>query len=272
MRTLLPFAFTLFALACGRNASRPEAATAPTPSETIAEERFAKSEMTDHGGAAPMPLPVDRKIIRTGSLTYEVDDLDAARSTVLERAKAEGGYVEGDDRGEWGNVRSVTLRVRIPADRFDAFLGGIGNLGRLENRSISATYVTTEWVDVEARLAAKRAVEKRYLELAAQAKSVEEMLQVERELGNVRAEIESMEARIKGLRDQVAMSSLTITCQKRVATTERFTPRFGVALKEGWSNLLRFLVRLAELWPFVLLAAGMSWWWRKRRGRGSKQA
>lgn len=272
MRILLPFAAALFAMACGHRASSPESANDTTRPEAAADGRFAKSEMTSSGSEAATPLPLDRKIIRSGSLTFEVDDLDAARSTVLERVQAEGGYVEGDDRGEWGNTRSVTLRVRIPADRFDAFVEGIGNLGRLENRSISATDVTTEWVDVEARLAAKRAVEKRYLELAAQAKSVEEMLQVERELGNVRAEIESMEARMKSLRDQVAMSSLTITCQKRVATTERFTPRFGVALKEGWSNLLRFAVHLAELWPFVLIAAGMSWWWRKRRGRGSKPA
>jgi hypothetical protein len=181
--------------------------------------------------------------------------------------QAEGGYAEGDDRGEWGNVRSVTLRVRIPAGRFDAFVESLGALGRLEHRSINAVDVTSEWVDVEARLEAKRAVEKRYLELAAQAKNVTEMLEVERELGNVRAEIESMEARLKSLRDQVAMSTLTITCQKRVATSERFSPRFGVALKEGWNNLMRFLVFLTNGWPFVLLLGALVWWLRRRKAR-----
>lgn len=239
----------------------------------LAEEAPAFSgemEMMDRSGGTTTPVPTDRKIIRSGSLTYEVDDLDVARAAILERVKTAGGYAEGDDRGEWGNTRTVSVRVRIPADRFDAFVEGMGTLGRLENRSINATDVTTEWVDVEARLEAKRAVEKRYLELAAQAKNVPEMLEVERELGNVRAEIESMDARMKSLRDQVAMSMLTITCNKQVAVSERFSPKFGVALREGWNNLLRFLVGLTHLWPFVLVAGVLMWWWRRRRKARAK--
>ncbi|MBL7964247.1 MAG: DUF4349 domain-containing protein [Flavobacteriales bacterium] len=268
MRPIPIITAILFLLACGNNRPGPESANSYQLEEPAAAEgTFAKNAPMDAGGQSAVPLPAERKIIRTGSLTYEVDDLDAARTAILERVKAEGGYAEGDDRGEWGNIRSVTLRVRIPADRFDAFVEGMSALGRLENRSINAADVTTEWVDVEARLEAKRAVEKRYLELAAQAKSVQEMLEVERELGNVRAEIESMEARMKSLRDQVGMSTLSITCQKRVAVSERFSPRFGVALREGWNNLLRFLVGLTHLWPFVVSLAGVLLWWRWRRKR-----
>lgn len=262
IRLLLP---ALALIACGQS-HREQAATAEP---AAADGRFANEAM---GGEAAVPLPADRKVIRTGNLTYDVDDLDAARAAILDRVKAADGYVEADDRNDWGSIQAVSLRVRIPADGFDAFVEGLTTLGRLESRSINAADVTAEWVDVEARLAAKRAVEKRYLELAAQAKNVEEMLQVERELGNARAEIESMEARMKALRDQVALSTLTITCQKQVATTERFTPRFGLALKEGWSNLLRFAVRLAELWPFVLIIAGLSWWWRRRKAARGRAA
>lgn len=219
--------------------------------------------------SSAVQTPVDRKIIRSGDLRFEVDDLEAARGSILERVKAGGGYVEGDESGHWGRSRSVTLRVRIPADRFDAFVQELQGLGRLESQNINATDVTSEWVDVEARISAKRAVEKRYLELAEQAKSVPEMLEVERELGNVRAEIESMEARMKALRDQVAMSMLTITCTKQQALVERFSPKFGVAFKEGWNNLLRFSVWLTNLWPFVILIGVLVWWWRKRRARKS---
>lgn len=238
-----------------------------------------RTELTDQAGLervasvadeAVPALPQERKIIRTGELRYEVDDLDAARNSVLQHVKATGGYVEGDERGDWGRSLSLTLRVRIPADGFDAFVQGLQGLGRLEQQNISATDVTTEWVDVEARLEAKRAVEKRYLELAGQAKNVHEMLEVERELGNVRSEIESMEARMKSMRDQVAMSALTITCSKEQALAERFSPKFGVAFKEGWNNLLRFTVALTNLWPFVVLTVALLWWWRRRRARRAK--
>jgi hypothetical protein len=207
---------------------------------------------------------IDRKIIRSGSLTLEVDDLVAARNEILKRTKASGGFLERDAGSEWESTRSITVSVRIPADRFDSFVDGVGTLGRLEHRNIDATDVTTEWVDVEARLAAKRKVEERYLELAAQAKNVAEMLEVQRELGNVRAEIESMEARMESLRGQVAMSTLTITCNMHVAVSERFAPKFGVALHEGWNNLLRFAVGVTNIWPFVIVIGVLVWWWAEK--------
>jgi hypothetical protein len=61
------------------------------------------------------------------------------------------------------------------------------------------------------------------------------------------------------------MSSLVITCNKQVAVTERFAPRFGVAVHEGWNNLLRFLVFLTNLWPFMVVGVLLTWWWRRRR-------
>lgn len=260
MRQLLLLLPILILSACGLNDPQNEAMSSEVGYDHVA---FSSKENVS-------PLPPERKIIRNGDLRFEVDDLDAARNSVLQRVKANGGYVEGDERGDYGRSLSLTVRVRIPADRFDAFVQDLQGLGKLESQNISATDVTTEWVDVEARLEAKRTVEKRFLELAGQAKNVQEMLEVERELGNVRGEIESMEARMKSLRDQVSMSALTITCTKQQALAERFSPKFGVAFKEGWNNLLRFAVVLTNLWPFVLVSIVLVWWWRKKRTRVAK--
>jgi hypothetical protein len=264
MNRLLPIMFVLFLLACGR--SSPEAerwATADMAADIEIQDEYAPSSGSSQA-------TIDRKIIRSGSLTLEVDDLVAARNEILKRTKASGGFLERDAGSEWESTRSITVSVRIPADRFDSFVDGVGTLGRLEHRNIDATDVTTEWVDVEARLAAKRKVEERYLELAAQAKNVAEMLEVQRELGNVRAEIESMEARMESLRGQVAMSTLTITCNMHVAVSERFAPKFGVALHEGWNNLLRFAVGVTNIWPFVIVIGVLVWWWRRRRAKRGK--
>lgn len=261
-RTILPCVALLF-LACGGGA--PHDAREEAVLSKAMEAEGSAYDMAGGTPEAPVPLPAERKIIRSGNLSFEVDDLDAARTTIVQRVQQAGGYLEGDDRNDWGGSQSLTVRVRIPADGFDAFVEGMGSLGRLEHRSINAVDVTTEWVDVEARLGAKRTLEKRYLELAGQARNVNEMLEVERALANVRAEIESMEARLKSLSDQVTLSSLTITCTKQVPMVQRYTPRFGVALKEGWNNLLRFTVWLAHLWPFVIIIGTLVWWWRRAR-------
>lgn len=253
----------LIAVGCGAGGDAPLAKEASTPTDAMGDALAARQENT-------IAQSMDRKIIRTGDLRFEVKELDEARATILEQVGATGGYVEGDDRNDWGSSLAMTLRVRIPAEKFDAFVIGLKDLGELQSQSINAQDVTAQWVDVEARLATKREVEARYLEIVKQAKTVTEVLEVERELGNVRAEIESMEAQMKTLRDQVAMSTLTITCTKPQARSDSFTPHVGVALKEGWNNLLRFLVGLLHIWPFVLLFGGLVWWWaRRRRGRNA---
>ena len=259
MSRLLPIVFVLFLLACGR--SSPEA------------ERWATADVAADGGyerteaGAPVPNAgyVERKIIRTGDLRYEVDDLDVARSHIVTQVGANGGYVEGDDRNDRGLSIDMSMRVRIPADRFDAFLGSLKGLGELLDQHISATDVTAQWVDVEARLAAKRKVEERFLAIVGQAKTVTEVLEVERELGNVRAEIESMEAQMKALKDQVGMSTLTINCTKPQARINSYTPHFGSALRDGWIYFLRSLEAILHLWPFFILIGGLLLWIRQRR-------
>jgi hypothetical protein len=260
MRQFTAILSVLLLFACGR--STPEA------------QRWAKTDVAENGGfersAAPAPaldiVPQDRKIIRTGDLRYEVTDLDIARAYILKQVTANGGYVEGDDRNDRGSSIDLTLRVRIPADRFDVFLADLNGLGDLLDQHISANDVTSQWVDVEARLAAKRKVEERFLAIVGQAKTVTEVLEVERELGNVRAEIESMEAQMKTLKDQVGMSTLTITCTKPQARINSYTPHFGSALRDGWNYFVRFVEAVIQLWPFLLLFGAIIIWLKRRRG------
>ena len=248
---------TLF-LACGRSSE---------PAARWAEVDKASNGAFEAANQAPEPAqaPIDRKIIRTGDMRYEVSDLEAARDQVLKQVAAFNGHVEGDDRSDAGSAVNLVLRVRVPADRFDGFIASLNGLGELLDQHISATDVTAQWVDVEARLAAKRKVEQRYLAIVDEAKTVTEVLEVERELGNVRAEIEGMEAQMRVLRDQVSMSTLTITCTKPVARNDRYTPHFGLALREGWNLFLQFMVAVVHAWPFFLVAGGIVFWLTRRR-------
>lgn len=258
LRTLSFLTITTLFLSCGRSSE---------PAARWAEVDQASSGAFEAANEAPAPAqaPINRKIIRTGDMRYEVSDLEAARDQVLKQVAVFNGHVEGDDRGDAGSAVNLVLRVRVPADRFDGFIASLSGLGELLDQHIGATDVTAQWVDVEARLAAKRKVEERYLAIVDQAKTVTEVLEVERELGNVRAEIESMEAQMRVLRDQVAMSTLTITCTKPVARNDRYTPHFGLALREGWNLFLQFLVAVVHAWPFFLVAGGIVFWLSRRR-------
>jgi hypothetical protein len=75
---------------------------------------------------------------------------------------------------------------------------------------VSASDVTEEVVDIEARLAVKRSLEQRFVQLLERAQSTGEALEVERALGAVREEIERIEGRRQFLRDRVRMSTVTV--------------------------------------------------------------
>jgi hypothetical protein len=206
-------------------------------------------------GTAAESATAELRIVRTGDVHYVVGDLAAARATVQQQAEANGGYVASDVSDEVAHAPRLTMRVRIPSARFDAFVVAIRQLGELEHHRLDAVDSTAQCVDLEARLGAKRASEQRYLELVGKANNIREVLEVENVLGGVRADIESMASQLRTLNDQVAMSTLTITCTLAKVGTGVAGEQFGAALADGWNATLLCVVGLLRVWPLLLLAA-----------------
>ena len=120
---------------------------------------------------------------------------------------------------------------------------------------MTADDVTAQWIDLDARVRAKREMENRYLALVARAGNVDEVLHIERELGAVRGEIEAMESKQRSLKDQVALSTLDVTLSAvRTEPSLVDAPDFTAAMSTGWTALLRCLAMILTAWP--LLAAG----------------
>ena len=79
------------------------------------------------------------------------------------------------------------------------------------------------------------------------------MLSIESQIGNVRAEIESMEGRLNYLKNQVAFSTIKITYYELTGVDFGFASKFVHSLKNGWDNLLTFLIAMVNVWPFLML-------------------
>lgn len=202
---------------------------------------------------AATPTVGDRMVVRTGEVEFRVDDLDATHALLLRTTAEHGGSVNGDTQDTVAGALRLRLRVRVPAVRFDAFVVAIDGIGELQHRTLDAADVTEPWLDLEARLAAKAALETRYLQLVERAANIGEVLSVEAELGKVRSDIESMQAKMRGLSDQVAMSSLTITCLQRAPTAVAAGADvdFAGAIRTGWNGLLRVVAGLLAIWPLL---------------------
>lgn len=230
-----------------------------------------ESPAQESGRSAQPPAPdapVVRKLIRNGDITVEVADVRAAYNEVKSKVAALGGYVSEDGQNNYGDGLSVTMRIRVPAERFDTLLQSVeASARRVESKSVSVSDVTAEFVDIEARMKTKYELEARYAEILKSARSVSEILEVEQALNNVRGEIESMEGRLKYLSDQVAMSSLSVVLVERITPRSGFWMVIGESFTSGWNGFLGFIATLVGFWPFFLLGAGIVWLFRRWRRR-----
>lgn len=149
----------------------------------------------------------ERKLIKTGGISLEVQSLDAAAKAAGEWAAKFGGYVESSYSGE----SDGTVKVRIPSERFDEAMAEAGNLGEVKSQSVSSEDVTERFYDLKTRLEAKKVMRGRLEDYLSKAKDMKDLLQIERELNSVVTDIESMEGSMRRLSSKIDYSSITVS-------------------------------------------------------------
>lgn len=213
MHKLATYAAVL-ALAAGGCSKKSDHAGAPAPTTLVTSDVAAPKTAADAKGDKPAdrPLRDTRKVIRTGKLDLVIDDYDAAHAKLEALLAAAGGYIDSTQVAHReGAVGAATIVVRIPSEAFATLVPKLRTLGEIASESTAAEDITDQYVDLSARLASAKTLEKRLLELASERTgNVENLLAVERELARVRGEIEGYEGRIRQWDGQIAMSTLTL--------------------------------------------------------------
>jgi hypothetical protein len=201
-------------------------------------------------------------IIRTGTAGIEVDSLDTAIARVRTLALRVNGYVANTTvQGGRDQLRSASLEVKIPAERFDDALAGLSPIGKVESVNVSAEDVGEEYVDIQARVENAHRLEARIIELLAnRTGKLQDVLSVEHELARVREEIERYEGRMRFLKSRAAMSTLTIAVHEHAPI---IVPVAGdgpilSAFRQSWRNFVGltagFIASLGVLVPLGVLA------------------
>lgn len=217
------------------------------------------------------PDQLDRKFIKNGQIDFKTDNLNKTRQDIFMAIKKFGGYISSENEFNNSYEISSNIAIRIPADNFDNLINEITvGVEYFDRKEIYVQDVTAEFVDIEARLKTKKELENRYVEILKQANTVSEILEVERQIGDLRAEIESFEGRLKYLNNQVSYSTLNVRVYETVSEQTDFGRKFRDGLKNGWDNLIRFFVLLVNIWPFVFIIIGLVILirlWKRRRTR-----
>jgi hypothetical protein len=198
--------------------------------------------LADASAAEASTKATDRKIIKNADITIEVDAPKEAQARIGSIAEARGGFVVTSEFKQSASGASrvteiVTIVVRVPSSTFDSAVEAIRGTGnRVIQEKISGQDVTEEYIDLEARIRTQKALEGQFLEIMKQARKIEDALQVQRQLAEVRTEIERLEGRRRFLDNKSSLSTITVTLQTATPMVTATTSGFGHDVKDAFGD------------------------------------
>ncbi len=272
-------------LSASRAVSQPAAEIA-VKRESVAGKtaEFKQVSLTEADTAASAAEAADRKIIRNANLTMEVKSTSDMQHKVTSIAESHGGFVvtseakAREDADPEKRTLDIKLVVRVPSERFGSALDQIRGLANtLREENVTGQDVTEEFIDLEARIRTQRALELQFLEIMKQARKVEDALEVQRQIADVRTDIEKLEGRKRFLENRASLSTIVVTLEgprQIVVNTTTFGRSLREAVAEGvdlGSAILLFLVRfviiMVPVTVFVLLPLGLLFRYFVRRAK-----
>jgi hypothetical protein len=209
-------------------------------------------------GQSALAATVDTTlIVKTGQLTLEVANLDSSVSQAQTKIAAIGGYIASSTRsGSEGNASS-TVTYRLPVAHWDDALADLRKLAsKVVSEQTDSSDVTSQAIDLDARLANLKATESALQAIMARASAIPDVLAVEQQLSGTQGEIEQLTAERNHLGNQAAMSTLsvTFTLPSQTVTTQTAQGwQLGGQVDQAVAQLVRIGQGLATIGVWALI-------------------
>ena len=171
-------------------------------------------------GETPAPATItqdSRKLVRNAQVELEIISFNEAVQKITAFASEDRGYVatSGSQKQANGKLKGQVVAKILP-ENLDRFLQKVRGLGELKNQTIGTEDVTKAYFDTDARLKNSRVMEQRLIDmLKTKTGKVSDLLQVEKELGRVREEMEKMQGELKYWDSQVQFATVTVSLAEK---------------------------------------------------------
>ncbi len=244
------------------------------PEIAVADAKYSAADEATSESASPLAASdiADRMLIKNGELEFETDDIQSAYQSLMQIVKENKGYIVEDKIYDYSHRKEHRIAFKIPVNKFDASFQQISdNAPSLKRREINIQDVTEEFVDLETRISNKKTLEKRYNDLLAKANKIEDMLQIEKSINEIRTEIETLEGRKKYIQNNVSYSTINVTIYTNSQISIAGESHWIKAFKSGWKGIVAFALFVVRLWPFIiLLIIGVIIFKRVRKNKRAK--
>jgi archaellum component FlaC len=215
-----------------------------------------------------------KKVVKTGGIDFQTKNIEEAYHKIRNLLPQYEAYIENENQSKTPQRISFNLTIRVPSAVYDTLYSHLTTLAyRLDNRYSNVEDVTTRYYDLTARITNKTALESRYVELLKQASEIKDILEIERNLNEVRTEIEQLQGQFNYLSSQVNYSTINLSFYELLPYAvddfqrKGFGARLLNSLNSGWQGFLTFLVGLTALWPFFILTVAAIYMFKKVRKR-----
>src|SRR6266487_4618070 len=220
--------------AAGKTFARGQVAAAPAAPQAEPEDKkqqraevegamVTESNIAAAEEAGPKPVEVpapalaNRKLVRNADVQFEIVSFDDAVQKITAFANEERGYVAttSSEKQANGKLKGQVV-VKVLPENLDRFLQKIRGLGDLKNQTLGTEDITKAYFDTESRLKNARVMEQRLIDmLKKKSDDINDLLQVEKELGRVREQIEQMQGELKYWDSQVQFATVTIQLSEK---------------------------------------------------------
>lgn len=199
---------------------------------------------------------LDRKIIYTADMTFDVLDLDDASDT-LKQMVADDEWFEK----EVISSRTHTYVVRVKTDRLDSFIESLKDEFVVRSYKKEATDISLRYQDTTNQILALEAQLARLIELYAEA-SVSDMILINEQISDIEVELQELNGELTQFDSWIDYSVVNISFYGETVLTESpFINRIGNAFVNGFNALINFidgvLIVIATIIPFALLIGGI---------------
>ena len=222
-------------------------------------QESAQSKPGESGSGSTSASITNQKLVRKLWLNGETENLDSLLGQIQQRITELGGYVEAREvlnNTRKTSSRTASLTVRIPADRLDDFVSHVSDNANITSSSETTDDITLSYVATQSRITALETEQTRLLELLAKAETMEDILQIDARLTDVRTELEEVTSQLRVYDNMVSYGTvyLSLSEVKEYTVTEEpetVWERIGAGFTGSLKNLGTFFT---ELFVFIVVA------------------
>ena len=224
------------------------AAEEPAAEEPAAEDGSGDSDSTDVSGDQKNNRLNAKKLIYKCDIELETLEFEKTISELEKLITKYDAFIEKEttfagstDSYGYRSMGEYTATIRVPSEKYKAFINETDGIGTLVNRNQNVTNVSQEYSDLTVELEVLEAQKNDYLEMLKEAKRLEDMkniITISDKIATVSTKINKIKTRLNTIDNDVDYSYVNVTINevREVVeyTDDSFGTRFSRDVKQSW--------------------------------------